>query len=98
MTPTPAQRARILSLSDQGTTPAAIASDLALPVGAVYAALRVGRPNRSRVRRPRTSEVPAKVLGLAAAGVAVPRVAALLGVSRAYVYRIMAAGAAAGAT
>jgi hypothetical protein len=84
------QAARILSLCDEGHTPAQIAAAMQLPAGSVYATLRVERPNRSRAPRRKTSGIPGQVLGLNAAGVAVGRIAGLLGISRTYVYRILA--------
>lgn len=80
----------VLELCDAGHTPAAIAARLGLTPGKVYAILRRERPGRKRAPRRRVSEVPARVKGLAAAGVGAARIAELLGVSRQYVYAILA--------
>lgn len=83
--------AAILSLSDSGEHPQAIALALTLPAGRVYAVLRQHRPKRTRKPRVCTSDVPEKVRGLRfVCGYEPPRIAALLDVSRAYVYRILA--------
>jgi transposase len=76
-------------LSDQGHSPSAIASRLALPPGKVYAVLRRERPNRTRAARRCSSEVPAKVAALAAAGLSAKRIAELCGCSKAYIYRLL---------
>ena len=80
----------ILTLSDNGHTPAAISAALAIPPGKVYATLRRERPGRKRAPRTRTSLIPKRVVALSAAGVKAGRIAELLGVSDAYVYRILA--------
>jgi hypothetical protein len=84
-------RERILALSDEGNTPAQIAAAISTAkLPQIYATLRAERPNRKRAPRPCTSAIPATVLGMKAAGIREPRIANLLGVSRAYVYRIVA--------
>ena len=80
---------QILTLSDAGHTPAAIALALSLPPGKVYATLRRERPGRKRAPRTRTSLIPSRVLALSAAGVKAGRIAAVCGVSAAYVYRLI---------
>lgn len=80
----------ILELADAGHTPGAIAAALNLTTGRVYATLRAHRPDRVRSPRTRTSEKPGQVLFLAAQGVRPGRIAVLLGISRAYVYRVLA--------
>lgn len=82
--------AQILALCDAGQPPSAIAARLDLPLGPVYAILRQERPQRPRAARRRTSTIPAQVAALAAAGIGAARVASLLGISRAYVYRLLA--------
>ncbi len=72
-------------LSDAGHAPAAIALALGMPIGKVYSTLRAERPNRTRAARRATSEVPARVVALAAAGMRVGRIAEL----KAYCYRIL---------
>jgi hypothetical protein len=87
MTPT---HQSILSLSDAGRTPAAIAAALPdVPLSTVYAVLRRHRPARKRAPRPRTSDLPRRIEGLASRGYKVARIAELLGCSRAYVYRYL---------
>lgn len=89
MTPSLAQY--VLTLCDRGLTPAAIQGEMpGVPMGEVYAILRQQRPDRARAPRPRTSDVPAAVLQLRAGGIRVGCIATLLGVSRAYVHRIIA--------
>jgi len=81
----------LLALADDGADVPTIAARVSLGEGRVYALLRKHRPDRARKPRKRTSELPAKVLGLRAAGVTDPvRIAFLLDVSRQYVYRILA--------
>lgn len=87
---TPAQAAQVLTLCDQGRTPASIAAALTLHRGKVYALLRAERPFRKRAPRPLTSAVPARIAALRKAGVGAARIGRLLGVSRAYVYRALA--------
>lgn len=82
--------ATILSRADAGQPVADIAAALDLTVGRIYAVLRQHRPDRCRKERRRVSKVPAKVRALLARGIVPSRVAFLLGITRAYVYRIMA--------
>ena len=79
----------ILALHDAGNTPAAIASSLGISLSSVYTVLRAHRPDRKRAPRARTSPLPAQIRGLVASGIKQRRVAYLLGVSPAYVYRIL---------
>jgi hypothetical protein len=81
--------AQILALHDAGQTVSAIASSANVSQGYVYALLRAERPERKRAPRTRTSEVPAKIRFLSEQGIGAARVAVLLGVSRAYVYRVI---------
>lgn len=81
---------RILSLSDQGDPPAAIATSLSVSLSTVYAVLRAHRPKRGRAAREKTSEVRARVQALAAYDAGT--VAILVGCSTQYVYRIRAEG------
>lgn len=69
-----------------------IAAACDLSAGRVYAILREHRPDRARKPRRQTSVVPAKVRALHKRGTGAARIAALLGVKRQYVYRILAAG------
>lgn len=77
----------ILDLSDAGHTPASIAAALSLSLSTVYATLRAHRPQRARAPRPRTSDLPRRIQGLASRGHKPARIAELLDCSRAYVYR-----------
>lgn len=83
--------AAILSLSDQGQHPAAIVAATGAKPGKVYSVLREYRPQRTRKPRVCTSDVPQKVRGLLSLGYKPPRIALVLDVSRAYVYRIITA-------
>lgn len=80
----------ILSLNDAGHTPASVSRALSLSPSTVYAVLRQYRPDRARAPRPRTSDLPGRIVGLASRGHKPARIAVLLGVSRAYVYRHLA--------
>lgn len=82
-------RSQILSLSDAGHPPDAIAHSLALSPTTVYAVLREHRPARPRKVRARTSDLPYRIRGLRGCGIKPARIAVLLGCSRAYVYRIL---------
>jgi transposase-like protein len=77
----------LLHDADAGATVATLAAQHGLSASRVYRILREYRPVRARSPRPRTSKVPAKIQALAAAGCDVARVAELLDVSKAYVYR-----------
>ncbi len=83
---------KILALAD--VRPLLSVEDIAARVnlgqGRIYALLRQHRPNRPRHPRRRTSELPAQVRGLTAKGIGPARIAALLGVTRQYVYKILA--------
>lgn len=80
----------ILALADAGESPSAISRAVPCSLGYVYGVLRANRAGRARAKRTRTSEVPRKVVGLAAAGIGVDRIAVLLQISKAYAYRILA--------
>jgi predicted transcriptional regulator len=86
---TRAERTRLLEMADAGHTPLQIASALGTSKAAVWAVLRRERPARPRAARTPTSAVPAQVKALQAEGFGVGRIASLLGISRAYVYRIL---------
>lgn len=79
----------ILRLADAGVLVATIAAAVALTPGRVYALLRVHRPDRQRTPRPCTSDKPRAIRGLAGEGIRPARIAALLGVRRQYVYRVL---------
>lgn len=77
----------LLRDADTGAKVAALAARHGLSASQVYRILREHRPDRPRSSRRRTSDKPAKIVALAASGASAARVAELLGVSRAYVYR-----------
>lgn len=81
--------AAILELSDAGQHPAQIAAALPVSLGHVYATLREHRPDRPRKQRRATSDLPRMVRGLDAQGITVERIAVLLAITPAYVYRIL---------
>ena len=81
--------AHILSRFDAGDAPDAIASALPCSLGTVYAVLRKHRPGRRRKARARPVGKREQILGLVARGHKVARVAELVGVSRAYCYRVL---------
>lgn len=79
---------KILTRHDRGEKDVAkIAAALRCSPGHVYSVLREHRPDRARKPRKQTSDVPRMIAGMAKQGFKPPRVAAALGVSRAYVYR-----------
>jgi DNA invertase Pin-like site-specific DNA recombinase len=86
-------RAEIVAFYDAlertSADPAVVARALGVSVGTVYAALRAERPERPRKARPRTSDLPYRIRGLAANGIKPGRIAELLEVSRTYTYRIL---------
>jgi hypothetical protein len=84
-----ADLSKILAAADAGTPVADIAAANKLSAGRVYSILREHRPDRARKARRTTSDIPRKVRGLKAKGMAPTRVAFLLGVTPAYVYRIL---------
>lgn len=77
----------ILAAYDAGTLPRDLCATYSK--GVVYAVLRAHRPDRSRAPRRRTSVIPAQARALAKEGMTMARVAALLGVSRAYAHRLL---------
>lgn len=79
----------IVALADAGTPASAIAAALDITVGRVYAVLREQRPGRKRKSRRHTSVVPDQVRGLVSGGIKPARVAVLLSITPAYVYRII---------
>lgn len=85
----PAILRRILTAADRNTPVADIAATVELTPGRVYAILRRERPRRKRKERRRTSDKPAMIRGMAGEGIKPARIALVLGVSRAYVYRIL---------
>lgn len=80
---------QICELSDAGRFPAQIADLLGVTKGRVYDVLRQMRPNRARKPRQRISLLPAQIKSLHSVGTPVPRIAQLLEVSRAYVYKVL---------
>ena len=84
------QHTAILAFYDICPDPAVVARALSLSLGTVYAVLRAHRPTRKRKARPRSSDKRQQILGLVARGHKPARVAELVGVSRAYVYRVLA--------
>lgn len=80
----------ITKLSDAGHHPAAIAKRLDVSLSTVYATLRRERPDRPRKPRPATSDLPRRIRILEAKGYKRARIATLLQVSRAYVYKVLA--------
>lgn len=90
MTTSPQKTNAILRRFDAGEFADTISLAEQVPVGVVYAILRSERANRARKPRARTSEIPAKVAALVAAGVTKPsRIALLLDVKRQYVHQIL---------
>lgn len=83
---------QILSLADAGETVAAICIQTGLRPSRVYQLLRLHRPHRKRKRQPPPDSKVPVIRGLDGAGVPPKRIAALLGVSRAYVYRVLGPG------
>lgn len=83
--------ATILTMSDAGHYPDAIAEATDVSLGYVHGVLREHRPNRARKPRERTSPLRVKILGLRASGITTKRIAELLAneCSRAYVYRVL---------
>lgn len=83
--------AQILTLSDAGKHPDEIAAALTLSPSTVYTVLRTQRPDRKRKPRAVTSELPCRIRWLAGRGHKPARIAVMLQVSRAYIYRVLAA-------
>lgn len=79
--------AAILERHDRGETVSAIADAEKVSASFVYSVLRDQRPERPRKARAATSDKPRLIAGLAAQGIKPARIAVVLGVSRAYVYR-----------
>ena len=78
---------RILARHDKGQPVKEISRALDVSSGFIYRVLRDLRPNRKRKPREKTSDVPRMIAGLAKQGIKPARVAVVLGVTRAYVYR-----------
>lgn len=74
---------------DAGEFPEAIAAAEDVSVSYVCGVLREHRPNRPRKPRKKTSTKPDQMRALAAGGATVPRIAFLLQVEPAYVYRVL---------
>ena len=92
---TPSNRkADILTRSDAGEHPAAIAAALSVTPGYIYGILRTERPRRPRKAREKKSELRRMIVGLRAAGIPPVRVAFLLqhSCTRAWVYKILSEG------
>ena len=81
--------ARILEINDRGGTVAEMIEASGLGQTRVYALLKEHRPKRARQPRKRTSDLPWHVRHLAAASIKPPRIAFLLEITPAYVYRIL---------
>jgi DNA invertase Pin-like site-specific DNA recombinase len=81
---------KLLKMADDGASVAAIARDVALQPRRVYAVLAEHRPDRPRKRRPRTSKKRRAILALEAQGFVESDIASAVGVSRQYVYKILA--------
>lgn len=79
--------ATILSCADNGAHVEQIATALGVSTGYIYGVLREHRPTRTRKPRERTSDVPRMIAALAAEGHKPHRIAVMLGITRAYVYR-----------
>lgn len=80
----------LLRLCDAGLFPADIAATTGASLSRVYTALRAHRPERARKPRPTTSSRPAQVRGMVNVAKMKPaRVAAVLGVTRQYVYKCL---------
>lgn len=80
---------QICELSDAGYFLVQIAGSLGITKGRVYEVLREMRPNRARKPRQRVSLLPAQIKSLHSIGTSAPRIAQLLGVSHAYVYKVL---------
>lgn len=80
----------ILERHDRGEHAAQIADAVGVTAGYVYGILRDHRPQRKRKPRRPTSTKPAEIAALAATGATAARIAELLGVTKAYVYRHLA--------
>lgn len=80
----------ILEACDAGLFPADIAASTGASLSRVYTALREHRPERARKPRPTTSSRPEQVRGMVKVAKMKPaRVAAVLGVTRQYVYKCL---------
>jgi len=80
---------QFLALADAGATVPQLCAASGLKPTRVYALLREHRPGRPRKPRRRTSDVPMKIRGLVATGIKPTRVAFLLGITPAYVYKVL---------
>lgn len=78
--------ATILAAFDAGTLPRDLCATY--PKGVVYSVLRQHRPDRTRAPRRKTSLLPSQARALAKEGMRPARVAGVLGISRAYAYRL----------
>lgn len=83
------RRAMVLRLADEGVRVEAMCAVTGIQRSQVYRILARHRPDRERQGRRRTSDLPRRVQGMFKEGIAPGRIAALLRVSRAYVYRII---------
>jgi hypothetical protein len=79
----------ILARADAGESVVQIAATVEKSAGHVYAVLREHRPDRPRKAREATSDIPRMIRGLSDGGMLPRRIAAVLGCSRAYVYRCL---------
>jgi hypothetical protein len=81
--------AEILARFDKGQNVATIAEHLSVTKRYVQMVLHKDRPNRPKPGRPKRSDVPRMVVGLYGQNIKPARIAAGLGISRQYVYRIL---------
>lgn len=80
----------ILERHDAGESIEAIAAAEGVSTRHVYHVLAKHRPDRPRKPRTCTSAMPGVIRGLHDQGMAAARIASVLGISRAYVYRHIA--------
>lgn len=85
---------KLLTDADAGTPPAALAKRYELSLSRVYAILREHRPDRARSPRSRSSALPDRIREMRARlpDTTQSRIAELLGISRAYVSRVLSEG------
>lgn len=79
----------ILARSDRNESVDEIARVADVSPGRIYALLRKHRPDRARKPRERTSEIPAKIRALDLQKIKPRRIAFLLDVTPAYVYKVL---------
>lgn len=79
----------ILRRTDAGQSPKEIAAALDMDVHLLYSVLRQYRPRRKRARRPFVSSKRPLVLAMWAEGIRAARIAEVLEISRARVYKML---------